>query len=209
MKHPTTSRIEAFSDGVIAIIVTLLVLEIKIPEFEEHTLAGFLAVMTPLVPKLIGFAFSFFTVAIFWVNHHNFFHRIKHVTWRLLWHNNLLLFFLSIIPFTTGFVGDYPSDRFVVAMYALNLLLAGIAFSLMWHYALVHSNLADEKTSLDERKREYMQSGVYGIALYGVGVIMALLYAPAALAMLVLLQLGYFFMNSKTADSPLDEKPAK
>ena len=205
MKLPSTNRIEAFSDGVIAIIVTLLVLEIKIPEFEEHTFAGFLAVMTPLVPKLIGFAFSFFTVAIFWVNHHNFFHRVKHATWRLLWHNNLLLFFLSVVPFTTGFVGDYPFDRFVVAMYALNLFLAGIAFSAMWHYALVHTNLSEEKTSLAERKKEYMQTGVYGIALYGVAVVVALIYAPAALAMLVVLQLVYFFMNSKTADAPLEE----
>jgi len=205
MKLPSTNRIEAFSDGVIAIIVTLLVLEIKIPEFEEHTLAGFLAAMTPLVPKLIGFAFSFFTVAIFWVNHHNFFHRIKYSTWRLLWHNNLMLFFLSVVPFTTGFVGDYPFDRFVVAMYALNLFLAGIAFSAMWQYALVRSNLAEEKTSLAERKKEFMQVGVYGIALYGVAVIVALIYPPAALVMLVLLQLAYFFMNSKTADAPLDE----
>ncbi|MBI5824232.1 MAG: DUF1211 domain-containing protein [Chloroflexi bacterium] len=205
MKLPSTNRIEAFSDGVIAIIVTLLVLEIKIPEFEEHTLAGFLAVMTPLIPKLIGFAFSFFTVAIFWVNHHSFFHRIKHATWRLLWHNNLLLFFLSVVPFTTGFVGDYPFDRFVVAMYAFNLLLAGFAFSMMWQYALVRTNLAEETTSLAERKKEYMQTGVYGLALYGAAVVLALIYPPAALAMLVLLQLAYFFMNSKTADSPLEE----
>ncbi|MEK6753563.1 MAG: TMEM175 family protein [Chloroflexota bacterium] len=205
MKLPSTNRIEAFSDGVIAIIVTLLVLEIKIPEFEEHTLAGFLAAMTPLVPKLIGFAFSFFTVAIFWVNHHSFFHRIKHATWRLLWHNNLLLFFLSVVPFTTGFVGDYPFDRFVVAMYAFNLLLAGVAFSMMWQYALVRSNLAEEKTSLAERKKEYMQTGVYGLALYAVAVVIALIYPPAALAFLVLLQLAYFFMNSKTADSPLED----
>ena len=204
MKLPSTNRIEAFSDGVIAIIVTLLVLEIKIPEFEEHTFAGFLAVMAPLVPKLIGFAFSFFTVAIFWVNHHGFFHRIKHATWRLLWHNNLLLFFLSVVPFTTGFVGDYPTDRFVVAMYALNLFLAGVAFSMMWHYALVRSNLAGESTSLAERKREYMQTGVYGMALYAVAVGVALIYPPAALIMLVLLQLVYFFMNSKTADVPLE-----
>lgn len=205
MKIPSTSRIEAFSDGVIAIIVTLLVLEIKIPEFEDHTLAGFLAAMAPLIPKLIGFAFSFFTVAIFGVNHHNFFHRIKHSTWRLLWHNNLLLFFLSVVPFTTGFVGDYPFDRFVVAMYAFNLLLAGIAFSLMWHYALVRSNLAEETTSLADRKKEFMQVGVYGIALYGVAVVVALVYAPAALIMLVLLQLAYFFMNSKAADALLEE----
>ena len=204
MKLPSTNRIEAFSDGVIAIIVTLLVLEIKIPEFEEHTFAGFLAVMAPLVPKLIVFAFSFFTVAIFWVNHHNFFHRIKHASWRLLWHNNLLLFFLSVVPFTTGFVGDYPTDRFVVAMYALNLFLAGVAFSMMWHYALVRSNLAGESTSLAERKREYMQTGVYGMVLYAVAVGVALIYPPAALIMLVLLQLVYFFMNSKTADVPLE-----
>ena len=205
MKLPSTSRIEAFSDGVIAIIVTLLVLEIKIPEFEDHTLAGFLAAMTPLIPKLIGFAFSFFTVAIFWVNHHNFFHRIKHSTWRLLWHNNLMLFFLSVVPFTTGFVGDYPFDRFVVAMYAFNLLLAGLGFSLMWQYALDREKLAEETTSLAERKKEFMQVGVYGLALYGVAVIVALIYPPAALVMLVLLQLAYFFMNSKTADEPLEE----
>jgi uncharacterized membrane protein len=200
MKLPSTNRIEAFSDGVIAIIVTLLVLEIKIPEFEEHTLTGFLAVMTPLVPKLIGFAFSFFTVAIFWVNHHNFFHRIKHSTWRLLWYNNLLLFFLSIVPFTTGFVGDYPADRFVVAMYAFNLFLAGLGFSLMWNYALVKNNLSEDGMSLSERKKEFIQTGVLGLSLYAVAVIVALFQPTAALVMLLFLQLAYFFMNSKTAD---------
>jgi uncharacterized membrane protein len=104
MEHPSTTRLEAFSDGVIAIIVTLLVLEIKVPHLEAPSWAGFVAALAPLAPKLIGFAFSFFTVAIFWVNHHGFFHRLKHSTWRLLWHNNLLLFCLSIIPFTTAFV---------------------------------------------------------------------------------------------------------
>ncbi len=203
MKHPSTNRIEAFSDGVIAIIVTLLVLEIKIPELEEHTLAGFLAVMKPLAPKLIGFAFSFFTVAIFWVNHHAFFHRVKHATWRLLWHNNLLLFFLSVVPFTTGFVGDYPNDRYIVAMYALNLLLAGAAFSWLWAYVLA-KNLAEDNLSPAERKKEFMQSGIYGLALYAAAVVLALVYPPAALGMLLLLQLMYFFMNSKTADAPLE-----
>ena len=205
MQHPSTNRIEAFSDGVIAIIVTLLVLEIKIPHLEEHTLAGFLSVMTPLIPKFIGFAFSFFTVAIFWVNHHNFIHRIKHSTWRLLWHNNLLLFFLSVIPFTTGFVGDFPDDRFVVALYALNLFLAGLGFSLMWHYALVQKNLSEDDLPLAERKKEFMQTGVYGLSLYAVAVVVALIYAPAAIVLLLALQLAYFFMNSKTADAPLAE----
>lgn len=205
MKLPSTNRIEAFSDGVIAIIVTLLVLEIKIPELEEHTLAGFFAVMRPMFPKLIGFAFSFFTVAIFWVNHHGFFHRVKQATWRLLWHNNLLLFFLSVVPFTTGFVGDYPSNRYVVALYAFNLFLAGAAFSLMWHYALVQNNLSEDGMSLEERKKEYMQTGVYGLVLYATAVIVALIYAPAALSMLLLLQLAYFLMNSKTADLPIKE----
>jgi uncharacterized membrane protein len=161
--------------------------------------------MKPLIPKLIGFAFSFFTVAIFWVNHHGFFHRIKHSTWRLLWHNNLLLFFLSVVPFTTGLVGDYPLDRFVVALYAFNLFLAGIAFSLMWQYALIRSNLAEETTSLAERRTEYMRTGVYGVGLYGLAVLVALISPPAALAMLLLLQLAYFFMNSRTADAQLED----
>jgi hypothetical protein len=90
-------------------------------------------------------------------------------------------------------------------MYAFNLLLAGLGFSLMWQYALVRENLAEETTSLAEHKKEFMQVGVYGLALYGVAVIVALIYPPAALVMLVLLQLAYFFMNSKTADEPLEE----
>ena len=90
-------------------------------------------------------------------------------------------------------------------MYAFNLLLAGLGFSLMWQYALVRENLAEETTSLAERKKEFMQVGVYGLALYGVAVIVALIYPPAALVMLLLLQLAYFFMNSKAADVPLDE----
>lgn len=87
-----TGRVEAFSDGVIAFIVTLLIFEVRLPEVPEGSNAAMWDAVAAVAPKFLGFTVSFFTVAIFWVNHHYFFSRITHTDWKVLWANNLLLF---------------------------------------------------------------------------------------------------------------------
>src|SRR6185436_4774383 len=98
-----TSRMEAFSDGVTAIVVTLLVFHLAVPKLHDPTSSELWHELGVLTPKFISFAVSFFTVAIFWVNHHHFMHRVTHTDWKLLWLNNLLLFWLTTVPFTTAF----------------------------------------------------------------------------------------------------------
>jgi uncharacterized membrane protein len=97
MNLPSTTRLEAFSDAVFAIITTLLILEIRVPHLSEITPVAVLLALKPVIPKFISFTVTFFTIAIFWVNHHHFFNHISHIDWKLLWMNILFLFPLSLV----------------------------------------------------------------------------------------------------------------
>ena len=110
----TKNRLEAFSDGMFAIILTVLVLELKVPHLENNTWPVFLGAMSEIVPKLISFVFSFFIIAIFWVNHHHIVHQIEKVDSKLLWLNIILLFFACLFPFLTAFM-DSQSGLFCTA----------------------------------------------------------------------------------------------
>jgi uncharacterized membrane protein len=105
-----TERIAAFSDGVIAIIITIMVLELKLPEAaaRDEVWSGFLA---PLAPKLAVYALSFVIVGALWVNHHQLLAVVRRATPQLMWMNLLLLFFMSLIPLATGFLGEHPNWR--------------------------------------------------------------------------------------------------
>ena len=121
----TKGRIEAFSDGVIAILITIMVLELKVPQ--EATLVALL----PLVPVFLSYALSFVFLGIYWNNHHHLFHAIHRVDGRVLWANMHLLFWLSLIPFVTGWMGENGFAAVPVAMYGVVLLLAGVAYFIL------------------------------------------------------------------------------
>jgi uncharacterized membrane protein len=178
-----TNRIEAFSDGVFAIIVTLLIFEVKVPALADFSNSGVLNALLGIAPKGLGFALSFFTIAIFWVTHHYFFHRISHSNWNLMWYNNLLLFWLAIVPFTTAFIGDYPTQPLVVFIYALNLFLATLTFSLLTYYVFFKSDLMTDTISKSERWRHWKR-GCRGFALYGLAALMTFINVYAALIVL-------------------------
>jgi uncharacterized membrane protein len=93
--------------------------------------------MIPVFPKLIGFLISFVTVAIFWVNHHHFFHPITKSNGALMWYNNHLLFWLAVVPFVTAFLGDYPTLPAVVALYGFVLFMAALTFTAMIHFVFL------------------------------------------------------------------------
>jgi uncharacterized membrane protein len=174
-----TARVEAFSDGVIAIIVTLLIFEIRLPDLRPGgTSADFWAALVSLAPKFGSFALSFLAVAIYWVNHHHFFSGITHTDWKLLWANSFLLFFLAVVPFTTAVLGDHLGQPIAVAAYALNLGLAGAAFTLMGWYVLFRARLIDERISDAARRIEVKRSSI-GSATYLLGVPLGLV-APVA-----------------------------
>jgi uncharacterized membrane protein len=121
----STSRLEAFSDGVIAVIITIMVLELKVPA--QHGMAGLLRVL----PTIGVYALSFTFVGIFWVNHHLLLERIHAASPRILWANLVWLFFLSLLPFLTSYLIEKQHDSFSVAIYAVLLLLVGLGFMLL------------------------------------------------------------------------------
>jgi uncharacterized membrane protein len=193
-KFEGAGRAEAFSDGVLAIIVTLLIFELHVPQLADLSNRAVLSALWVLAPKLVSFGVSFFTVAIFWVNHHHFFRFITHTNWKLLWANNLLLFWLAIVPFTTAFVGDYPGQPLVVALYAVVLGLAALSFTLMGYYVFFKSDLVRADLPLERRRHEFNRSWV-GAGLYGLAALIALFYVPAALIIMTLLPFFYVVPN--------------
>ncbi|MBL8764630.1 MAG: DUF1211 domain-containing protein [Phycisphaerae bacterium] len=121
----TTSRLEAFSDGVIAIIITIMVLEMKVPHSAD--LAG----LKPLLPVFLSYVLSFVFVGIYWNNHHHLLHGARDVGGGTLWANLHLLFWLSLVPFTTGWMGENSFAPAPTALYGVVLLLAAIAYSIL------------------------------------------------------------------------------
>jgi uncharacterized membrane protein len=123
----TKSRLEAFSDGVVAIIITIMVLELKIP----HE-AGWRA-LVPLAPVFLSYVLSFIYLGIYWNNHHHLLQAVKHVDGRVLWANLHLLFWLSLVPFVTGWMGENHFAAWPVALYGVILLFAAIAYFILAH----------------------------------------------------------------------------
>jgi uncharacterized membrane protein len=116
------TRLEAFSDGVIAIIITIMVLELKVPHGTD------LATLEPLVPVFLSYVLSFIYLAIYWNNHHHMLHTSRNVTGRMLWANLHLLFWLSLIPFATGWMGENHFAEMPTALYGFVLLMAAVAY---------------------------------------------------------------------------------
>ena len=118
-------RLEAFSDGVIAIIITIMVLEIKVPHGDD------LAALRPLLPVFLSYILSFLYVGIFWNNHHHLLKAADRINGRIMWANLHLLFWLSLVPFVTGWLGENHVAAMPAAFYSLVLLLAAIAYYLL------------------------------------------------------------------------------
>lgn len=119
------SRLEAFSDGVIAIIITIMVLELKVPH------AADLTALQPLIPVFLSYVLSFIYVGIYWNNHHHLLHAVRHINGHVLWANLHLLFWLSLIPFVTAWMGENHFAPLPVALYGIVLLLAAIAYFIL------------------------------------------------------------------------------
>src|SRR5262245_24115222 len=119
------ARLEAFSDGVIAIIITIMVLEMKVPHGDS------LEAIAPLWPVLLSYVLSFVNVGIYWTNHHHMLHSVKHVSGTVLWTNLHLLFWLSLMPFATAFMGENHFAPLPVALYGVDLLMSAVAYFLL------------------------------------------------------------------------------
>jgi uncharacterized membrane protein len=122
-----TNRLEAFSDGVLAIIITIMVLELRVPHGDD------LGALRPLVPVFLSYVLSFVYLAIYWNNHHHLLQTTEQVTGPMLWANLHLLFWLSLVPFTTGWLGENHVAAAPVALYGVVLLMSAVAYVTLQH----------------------------------------------------------------------------
>ena len=135
------SRLEAFSDGVLAIIITIMVLEIKVPETANWQGAAH------LIPTLASYILSFAVVGVYWNNHHHLLHALKNNSSAIMWANLNLLFWLSLIPFGTKWMGETHFERFTVIAYSLLLIVCGISYNLLQN--LIATSLKNENSNLN------------------------------------------------------------
>ncbi len=167
-------RLEAFSDGVLAIVITIMVLELVPPH--ESTLEA----LFQLWPKFLAYVMSFAYIGIYWVNHHHLLHTVHAVTGRILWANMFLLFWLSLVPFTTAWMGENAFQPIPTAVYGLSLIMPAIAFTLLV-YAIVRT--PGSAALAAELGRDW--KGKVSIVVYALGIPVAL-YAPlVAVAMFI------------------------
>ena len=186
-----TNRIEAFSDGVIAVIITIMVLELKIPR--DTTLTSLLAVL----PQFLAYLFSFLVVAIMWVNHHHLMHSARHADASLLWTNNNLLFWMSLVPFVTAYMGNNYRDPRAVALYGAVLFLCGIAFAFLRIAIARHHRDSEEATELYHR---HQRKNVISATLYAASVPLAFLDVRVSFFIFAYVALSYFLPDRKLPD---------
>ncbi|MGE5640285.1 MAG: TMEM175 family protein [Clostridia bacterium] len=165
-------RLEAFSDGVLAVIITIMVLEMKVP----HD-AG-LPALAPVLPVFLTYVLSFVYVGIYWSNHHHMFHAVHHVNGPVLWANLHLLFWLSLVPFVTGWMGENHFERLPVLAYGVVLLCSALAYTILTRSLLrIHA-----KDSLFARGLGSDAKGNVSLALYAASIAAAFFWPAAACA---------------------------
>jgi uncharacterized membrane protein len=169
-------RLEAFSDGVIAILITIMVLELRVPE--KHDLDA----LAPLVPKLSSYLLSFVFLGIYWNNHHHLLQATRHVDGRVLWANLHLLFWLSLTPFVTAWMGESHFADWPVAVYGMVLLLAAIAYYILSR-ALIALHGGDSVLASAVGRDV---KGIASIMIYLLAIALAFLNSWSALALYVL-----------------------
>ena len=159
-------RLEAFSDGVIAVIITILVLELRAPHGADWS------ALTPLVPAAVSYVLSFIYLGIYWNNHHHLLQAASHVNGAVLWANLHILFWLSLIPFVTGWMGENEFATLPVAVYGFDLLMAALAY-----YVLERTLIAAQ--GKDSRLKMAVGAEIKGwvsVGLYVLGILAALLW---------------------------------
>lgn len=180
-------RLEAFSDGVIAIIITIMVLELQAP----HGAA--LEVLIPLIPVFVSYLLSFVFVGIYWNNHHHLLQATKQVNGRVLWANLHLLFWLSLVPFATAWMGENEFATVPVALYGAILLMAGIAFFILAHSLIaLHGKDSTIATALGRDVK-----GVASVVIYALAIPLAFVNPWISFAIYVLVAIIWFIPDSR------------
>jgi len=156
----TKGRMEAFSDGVIAIIITIMVLELRVPQGTD------VAVLVPMIPVFLSYALSFLFLGIYWSNHHHLLQAVKHVDGRVLWANLHLLFWLSLTPFVTAWMGENHLAPWPVAVYGVVLFCAAIAYFILTRVLIAAQK--EDHSLVHAVGRDF--KGKISVVLYAMGI---------------------------------------
>lgn len=156
----TKSRLEAFSDGVVAILITIMVLELKVPHSTN------LEALRPLVPVFLSYVLSFVYLGIYWNNHHHMFQLVRHVNGPILWANSHLLFWLSLVPFVTAWMGENHFAPVPVALYGVVLFFSGMAyFALSSQIIRLQGENSSLKRALGKATKEKLSVVMYALSV--------------------------------------------
>lgn len=184
-------RVEAFSDGVIAIIITIMVLELHAPE--EPGLIH----LVPLWPVFLAYVLSFAYVAVYWVNHHRLFHHATRITNALLWSNIALLFALSLVPFATAYLGEQEFTREATLLYMGIMLLPSFAYS--WLQRVIRRTGSQERAA-QEYHRRTIRKGVAATIVYVAGIPLTFVSPALGLGCAALVAVFWFLPRSRLDD---------
>lgn len=180
------NRIEAFSDGVIAIIITIMVLELRIPDMSDAAGDGEMwNALMRLLPKLFAYLLSFIVVAILWLNHHALFDRIPHSTSKLVWYNMFLLFAMSLIPLPTAFIAAHATAPHASAFYGAVMFLTAFAFFWLRRYVEVGEKMIPVNTTIQT-------SNIIATSLYLFSIPLAYVSVYASFVIFIGIPLWYF-----------------
>ncbi len=180
-------RFEAFSDGVIAVIITIMVLELKAPHGTE------LATLVPLIPIFLSYVLSFIYVGIYWNNHHHMLHAVQRINGRSMWANLHLLFWLSLIPFVTAWVNENHFESLPVALYGVVLLMSGSAYYILERMLIAHHGA--DSTLARAMGSDY--KGIVSVVIYAAAIALAFVNPWIACALYVLVAAMWFIPDRR------------
>ncbi|MEO6723290.1 MAG: TMEM175 family protein [Ferruginibacter sp.] len=181
------NRFEAFSDGVLAIIITIMVLEMKVPHGTS------LESLKPLLPVFISYVLSFTMIGIYWNNHHHMLHVSTHINGSVLWANLHLLFWLSLFPFVTAWMGENHFGTWPVALYGIVAAMAGLAYYWLAHcLANIHGKESALAVALG---KDY--KGILSVVLYVIGIAMSFVHTWIAVALYVIVLMIWFIPDRR------------
>jgi uncharacterized membrane protein len=196
MAYFAKNRVEAVCDGIFAIVLTLLILEIKVPHLENgHSWPMLLEALKGLLPKFIAWVISFFTVMVMWVNHHRIFESIKKLDQRFFWLNANLMLWISFYPFPTALMGDYPNNSLAVSFYGMASLLMGLGYTFLRFHMWRHPEIT-EGLSARERWLGLRNVILFGPLLYVIAAAAAWIHTYIAFAVYAVVIL--YFMLART-----------
>jgi uncharacterized membrane protein len=195
------NRLEAFSDGVIAIIITLMIFGIKLPALPDNPSSseiwkGFLA----LGPSLVAYALSFVMIGVLWVNHHQFFHQLKNIDRKLLWYNLHLLFWMCILPIPTAFLGQHYEKPEATALYGFVMFMNAVSFALMREYVHRNEDLLIDHLSQALRKKLRVKL-LTTVGLYFISIFAGYISVFIPIGIFVLIIIIYFMPQSVVVET--------